>query len=110
MELTGKLKFKAMNDRHDNLKACEGLIIKPSAFITYQYEDSNGKEHTVLVIYNANDKQFYKTEVQAFIDKFMKYDESFGGMPDEEKPEIVIVLKKSKAGNQYVNFDLVDDD
>ena len=110
MELTGIQKFKAMNDKHTNLKDCEGLIIAPVAFHTHQYSDSNGKEHTVLVIYNGIDKTMYKTEVMAFIDKFMKYDESFGDLPDEEKPQIQIVLRKSKAGNQYVKFELMDND
>lgn len=108
MELTGIQKFKAMNDKHTNLKDCEGLIIAPIAFHTHQYSDSNGKEHTVLVIYNGIDKTMYKTEVMAFIDKFMKYDESFGDMPDDEKPEMVIVMKTSKAGNKYVTFDLIE--
>ena len=108
MELTGIQKFKAMNDKHPNLKDCEGLIIKPLAFHTHNYEDSDGKLHTVLVILNAHDSEMYKTEVQAFIDKFMKYDESFGDMPDEEKPEIKIILNTSKKGNRYVNFELVE--
>jgi hypothetical protein len=50
----------------------------------------------------------YKTEVSAFIEKFMKYDEAFGEDADEDKPEIVIILNKSKKGNTYVNFDLVE--
>lgn len=108
MELTGIQKFKAMNDKHDNLRDCEGLVIKPVAFHKHTYEDADGKQHTVLVIYNANDQKMYKTEVMAFIEKFMKYDESFGELPDEEKPEIVITLNVSKKGNRYVNFDLLD--
>ena len=109
MELTGKQKFKAMNDKHINLKDCEGLIIAPVAFHTHQYTDGNQKEHTVLVIYNGLDNTMYKTEVMAFIEKFMKYDESFGTLPDEEKPQIKIIINTSKAGNKYVNFDLIDD-
>ena len=110
MELTGIQKFKAMNDKHDNLKDCEGLIIRPVAFHTHQYEDAKGKQHTVLVIYNGNDDKMYRTEVVAFIDKFMKYDESFGDLPDAEKPQIVINIMTSKAGNKYVNFELVEAD
>ena len=108
MELTGIQKFKAMNDKHDNLRDCEGLVIKPVAFHTHTYEDADGKQHTVLVIYNANDQKMYRTEVMAFIEKFMKYDESFGELPDDEKPAIVITLNVSKKGNRYVNFDLLD--
>lgn len=107
MELTGIQKFSAMNDPHENLKDCEGLLIKPVAFHTHTYEDADGKQHTVLVLFNGNDQEMYKTEVQAFIDKFMKYDESFGDLPDDEKPEIKITIKVSKKGNRYVNFELV---
>lgn len=108
MELTGRQLFKAMNDRHPNLKDCEGMVISPVAFHAHSYEDNDGKSHTVLVILNGKDGKFYKTEVQAFIEKFMKYDESFGSLPDDEKPDIVIVLNTSKKGNRYVNFDLMD--
>lgn len=110
MELSKMELFKAMNDRHTNLKDCEGLIIKPVAHHTHQYSDADGKLHSVLVIKNGNDGQMYKTEVQAFIDKFLKYDEAFGEEPDEQKPDIVIVLNTSKKGNKYVNFDLVNKD
>lgn len=109
MELTGIQKFRAMNDRHTNLRDCEGMIIKPLAFHTHTYDDQDGKQHSVLVILNGIDNKFYKTEVQAFIDKFLKYDESFGEMPDDDKPEIVITLRTSKKGNKYVNFDLNGD-
>ena len=110
MELTGAQKFKAMNDKHTNLKEVEGLIIHPVAFHTHTYTDADNKEHQVLVIFNGEDQKFYKTEVKAFIEKFMKYDESFGDLPDEEKPKIVITPNISKKGNKYVNFDLVDEE
>lgn len=108
MELTPKQKFSAINDRHTNIKECEGLIIAPVAYHTHQYDDADGKTHTVLVILNGKDNEFYKTEVQAFIDKFVAYQESFGELPDEEKPDIKIVLNTSKKGNRYVNFELAD--
>lgn len=108
MELTGIQKFKAMNDKHVNFKDCEGMVVSPVAYHTHNYEDADGKQHTVLVILNGKDGKMYKTEVQAFIEKFLKYDESFGDMPDDEKPEIVIVLNTSKKGNKYVNFDLLE--
>ena len=108
MELTQMELFKAMNDKHTNLKECEGLIISPVAHHTHQYTDADGKMHSVLVIKNGKDGQMYKTEVAAFIEKFLKYDEAFGSMPDDQKPDIVIVLNVSKKGNKYVNFDLVD--
>ena len=110
MELTKMELFKAMNDKHTNLKDCEGMILSPVAVHTHTYSDADGKMHSVLVIKNGKDGKMYKTEVSAFIDKFMKYMEAFGDLPDEEKPDIVIVLNVSKKNNKYVNFDLVDKD
>lgn len=107
MELSAMELFKAMNDRHTNLKECEGLVILPVAYHTHQYSDADGKLHSVLVIKNGHDGQMYKTEVQAFIEKFTKYVEAFGELSDDEKPEIIIVINVSKKGNRYVNFDLV---
>lgn len=103
--------FKAMNGSGiQNIKECEGLVIRPVGFHTHQYESQDGKEHTVLVIKNGLDGQMYKTEVQAFIKKFMAYDEAFGLIPDEEKPQIVVQLVTSKKGNKYVTFDVQDVD
>ena len=107
MELTKMELFKAMNDRHENLKDCEGMIISPVAHHTHTYSDADGKEHAVLVIKDGKTGKTYKTEVKAFIEKFLKYDEAFGDAPDSEKPDIVIILNTSKKGNRYVNFDLM---
>ena len=107
MELTGIQKFNAINGQHINLKDCEGQSIHPVGFHTHTYEDRTGKEHSVLVIFDDKSGKMYKTEVAAFIDKFMSYDESFGSLPDEEKPDIVVTIKTSQAGNKYVNFDVV---
>ena len=107
MELTKMELFKAMNDRHENLKDCEGMIISPVAYHTHTYSDADGKEHAVLVIKDGKTGKMYKTEVKAFIEKFLKYDEAFGDAPDSEKPDIVIILNTSKQGNRYVNFDLM---
>lgn len=108
MELTKMELFKAMNDKHTNLRDIEGQVISPVAHHTHQYSDSDGKLHSVLVIKDGKTGQMYKTEVQAFIEKFLKYDEAFGDEPDSEKPDIQIVLNTSKKGNKYVNFDLVN--
>lgn len=108
MELTKMELFKAMNDRHVNLKDCEGQIISPVAYHVHQYTDADGKLHDVLVIKDGKSGEMYKTEVAAFIEKFRKYDEAFSDEADENKPDIIIVLNQSKKGNKYVNFDLVE--
>lgn len=107
MELTRIEVFRAINgDGIANVKECEGQEIKPVAFNTHTYADQEGKEHSVLVIKDGNSGKMYKTEVQAFIKKFLAYDEAFGDLPEDEKPTIIIVLKESKKGNRYVNFDV----
>lgn len=109
MEFTPVEIFKAMNGTGiTNIKECEGLIVRPVGFHTHQYESQDGKEHSVLVIKNGEDGQMYKTEVQAFIKKFIAYDEAFGGLPDDQKPLMVIQLVESKKGNKYVTFDVQD--
>ena len=109
MELTRVEIFKAMNSKDlKNLKACEGAKLLPVASHTHTYEDSEGKEHTVLVIKDGHSNEMYRTEVRAFIDKYMAYDEAFGSLPDTEKPEILITVSKSRKGYAYINFDVLD--
>lgn len=109
MEFTGIQKFNARNGKLNNFKDCEGMLVRPIGFDTSTYTGQDGKEHQKLVILNGLDGEMYKTEVKAFIEKFLTYDESFGDMKDEEKPLMVIVIRKSKAGNNYVNFELQEE-
>lgn len=108
MELTRVELFSAMNDRHTNIKDMDGQIISPVAHNTHQYSDAEGKLHSVLVIKDGKTGKMFKTEVAAFIEKFLNYLESFGDLPDEEKPDILISCRVSKKGNKYANFDLVE--
>ena len=107
MELTAAELFKAMNDKHETVKDLNGQVLHPVAVHTHTYTAADGTEHEVLVIKDGISGKFVKTEVKAFIEKFMKYMEAFGDLPDEEKPDIVITLNQSKKGNRYVNFDLI---
>ena len=109
MELSRTELFRAMNSQDvRNVKELEGEAIIPVGCHTHTYEDQEGKEHQVLVIKDGLTGQLIKTEVQAFIKKFMAYDEAFGLVPDEEKPQIVVQLVTSKKGNKYVTFDVND--
>lgn len=109
MEFTPVEIFRAMNGKNiPNVKECEGQIIKPVAFHTHVYQGQDGSEHSVLVIKDGKTGGMYKTEVQAFIRQFLAYDEAFGALPDEEKPDIVITMTVSKKGNKYVTFDVMD--
>lgn len=109
-ELTSKELFRAKNgDGVENVRDCEGQIIRPIAFTTKHYIGQDEKEHEVLIFKDGKTGGMFKTEVKAFIEKFRDYVDSFGDEPDDDKPEIVIILNKSKKGNTYVNFDLADD-
>ena len=108
MELTRSEIFSAMNDKHLNIKEIDGEIILPVAYHAHEYTGSDGKIHNVLVIKDGISGVMYRTEVRAFIEKFMSYIESFGDLPDEEKPRIKIACRISKQNNKYVNFDLAN--
>lgn len=109
MKLTPVEIFRAMNGTGiQNVKDCDGQIISPVAFHTHQYTDQDGKEHNVLVIKDGKTNEMFRTEVQAFIRKFLSYDEAFGSLADDQKPDIVITNIVSKKGNRYANFDVVD--
>ena len=109
MELTRAEIFNVINSKNlPNIIECDTLTLHPVAFHTHTYEDQEGKEHEVLVIKDGESGKMYKTEVQAFIKKFMSYDEAFGTLPDEEKPRIMVKLVKSKKGNTYVDFIVAD--
>lgn len=108
MELTRVEIFKAMNSRDvANVKECEGQILHPVAFHTHEYEGTDEKTHAVLVIKDGKSGTLYKSETKNFIQKFLAYDEAFGTLPDEEKPEIVIRMNTSKKGNKYADFDVI---
>lgn len=109
MELTARELFRAKNgDGVENVRDCEGQILRPVAFTTKHYIGQDEKEHEVLIFKDGKTGKMFKTEVKAFAEKFRDYMESFGDEPDEERPEIVIILNKSKKGNTYVNFDLAE--
>ena len=108
MKMTPVEIFKAMNGEGvQNVRECEGLVIIPVDYHTHTYTSQDGKEHLVLVI-KSKDDGLYKTEVQAFIKKFMSYDEAFGELPEDQKPAMVVKLVKSQKGNTYVTFDVQD--
>ena len=50
MELTKMELFKAMNDKHENVKDLNGQVIHPVAVHTHTYTAADGSEHEVLVI------------------------------------------------------------
>lgn len=104
-----KMKMTADNK---NLKDIIGLTVKPLNWEQSNYTDAEGEIHTVLAIellMPDGKREFYRTEVKAFIEKFNIYDEVFRTEPDEEKPSIKITGKDSKRGNKYINFDIIEE-
>ena len=85
------------------------VVATDTVFKPFEYTDAQGKEHNVLVL-KGEDGTMYRTEVAAFIDKYLKYKDAFGDLADEEKPKIVFSPRKSKAGNNYTDFDVQDID
>ena len=111
MELSRTELFRAMNSQDvRNVKELEGEAILPVGCHTHTYEDQEGKEHQVLVIKDGLTGQLIKTEVQAFIKKFMAYLEAFETLPDDDRPFMLIKATVSKKGNRYANFDVIDRD
>ena len=109
MELTRTEVFRAINSMDVTIvRECEGTLLLPVASHTHTYEDQDGKEHSVLVLKDGKTVSLYKTEVQAFIKKYLSYEEAFWNLPDEEKPLMLIKLTVSKKGNKYVTFDIQD--
>ena len=107
-EKVALFKMKVTSDRK-NIKELIGKQVKPIKWEFTKYDDAEGEQHVVLAIDLEVDGQrdIYRTETQAFINKFEIYIEVFGDEPENERPVIEITGKNSKRGNKYVNFELV---
>ena len=88
-----------------NIKDAIGETLTPIAEMLNEYTDGDGEVHKVLVIKSA-DGRYFRTEVAAFIDNYRDYITEFGD--EAERPNILITGKKSKRGNPYINFDIVE--
>lgn len=87
-----------------NVKECIGEVVRVDAIAVNQYTDPDGEVHNVMALKLA-DGRYYRTEVAAFIEAMNDFWSYFGD--DDEKPEIMIIGKSSKRGNEYVNFEVV---
>lgn len=87
-----------------NIKECIGEIVRVDAVAVNQYADPDGVLHNVMALKLA-DGRYYRTEVAAFIEEMNDFWSYFGD--DDEKPEIMIIGKNSKRGNEYVKFEVV---
>lgn len=87
-----------------NIKECIGETVRVDAISVNQYTDHDGEVHNVMALKLA-DGRYYRTEVAAFIEAMNDFWAYFGD--DDEKPEIMIIGKNSKRGNEYVNFEVV---
>lgn len=91
-----------------NLKAHIGEVLVIERWELSDYVDSDGAPHTVLALKVKDEKEYLRTEVKAFIDKFNKYVAVFGDEPLEDRPALKITGKTSRKKNDYISFDLVD--
>ena len=88
-----------------NIKEIIGETVRPVAMIETEYANpDDGEIHNVLAL-KLEDGRYYRTEVAAFREAFKVYWDFFS--EDEQKPEILIVGKSSRKGNEFVNFDVV---
>ena len=85
-------------------------ILELIFFRIITFEEAREHEITVDEKLVRQKTETYRKNInmKAFIEKFMRYQEAFGDLQDEEKPDIVIVMNQSKKGNRYVSFDLMD--
>ena len=108
MELLEKFKMKQTMEQ-GNLKSHVGEVLTVEKWENSEYVPEDGKLHRVLAIKAAGEKDFLRTEVSAFIDKFATYVAVFGDEKPEDRPRIKITGKKSKKNNDYISFELVDE-
>lgn len=93
-----------------NLKSHIGEVLVIERWETSEYVDADGVLHTVLALKVKDEKEYLRTEVKAFIDKFNKYIAVFGDEAVEDRPALKITGKTSRKKNDYISFDLVDNE
>lgn len=93
-----------------NLKSHIGETLRIDKWENTEYVDVDGAYHNVLSLSVAGTKDIYRTEVKAFIEKFKSFAEVFGDEPVENRPMIKITGKTSRKKNEYISFEIVDDE
>ncbi len=107
-ELLERFKMKQTADAH-NLKSHIGEVLKIDKWELTEYIDADGTYHNVLAVAIYGTKDIYRTEVKAFLEKFKTYIDVFGDAPVDERPYIKITGKISKKKNDYISFEIVDE-
>lgn len=107
-ELLEKFKMKQTAEAL-NLKTHIGEILQVATWEISEYSDVDGNYHRVLALSVIGTSDFYRTEVAAFIEKFQTYIDVFGNEPLEDRPRIKITGKTSKRKNEYISFEIVDE-
>lgn len=107
-ELLERFKMKQTADAH-NLKSHIGEVLKIDKWELTEYIDADGTYHNVLAVAIYGTKDIYRTEVKAFLEKFKTYIDVFGEAPVDERPYIKITGKTSKKKNDYISFEIVDE-
>lgn len=108
-ELLERFKMKQTSEA-GNLKSHINEILKVDKWEISEYSDADGGYHRVLALSIAGTKDIYRTEVAAFLEKFQTYIDVFGEESVEDRPAIKITGKTSKRKNDYISFEIVDDE
>lgn len=106
-ELLEKFKLKQTQEA-GNLKSHIGEILIVEKWEVSEYVDEDGALHNVLALAVKDSKEYLRTEVKAFIEKFRKYVDVFGDEAIDDRPAIKITGKQSRKKNDYISFDIVD--
>lgn len=88
-----------------NIKEIIGETVTVIAMAEREYVNEDGEVHNVLAMKLA-DGRYYRTETAAFMEAFRDFWDFFAD--EAEKPAIKIVGKRSRKGNDFVNFEVVE--
>ena len=107
-ELIEKFKMRQTASA-ENLKSRIGQVLKVQSWETSEYVDVDGVPHTVLALALCGSGEIVRTEVRAFIEKFRAYVDVFGSEEPDDRPLIKIVPATSKKRNEFILFELCDE-
>lgn len=108
-ELLEKFKMRQTAEAM-NLKTHIGETLKVDKWESTEYVDADGVYHNVLALSVVPSGDIYRTEVKAFIEKFRTYADVFGDVPVDERPLIKITGKTSRKKNEYISFEICDEE
>lgn len=90
----------------DNLKAHVGETLKPCGSF-FSQSDGSERSRDQIVIDFTNGRT-YRTGCAAFMKRWDDFMKTFGAeLEPSEWPEIKIISKRSKSGNEFIDFEVI---